>query len=44
MIVFNLSCNTCGLDFEGWFESSNEGHNQAHQYLNQQLKLHASKG
>ncbi len=31
-------------DWVSWFESSNEGHNQAHQYLNQQLKLHASKG
>ncbi len=31
-------------DWIVWFESSNNGHNQAHQYLNDQLKLHASKG
>ena len=30
-------------DWGSWFESSNEGHNQANQYLNDQLKLHASK-
>ena len=26
-----------------WFESTNEGHNQATEYLNKQLKLHDSK-
>ncbi|PZC41450.1 MAG: tRNA dimethylallyltransferase [Chloroflexi bacterium] len=30
-------------DWVSWFKSSNEGHNQADQYLNDQLKLHASK-
>ena len=30
-------------DWVSWFESSNEGHNQAVQYLNDQVKLHVSK-
>ena len=28
MIVFNLNCKICNLNFEGWFESSNEFENQ----------------
>ena len=24
MIVFNLSCKLCSIEFEGWFDSSNE--------------------
>ena len=24
MIVFNLECKLCGINFEGWFESSSE--------------------
>ena len=24
MIVFNLACKDCGLEFEGWFDSSKE--------------------
>ena len=28
MIVFNLICNTCSTEFEGWFENSKEFANQ----------------
>ena len=28
MIVFNLKCKTCNLEFEGWFESTKEFENQ----------------
>ena len=28
MIVFNLICNTCSTEFEGWFEDSKEFANQ----------------
>ena len=28
MIVFNLSCNSCNYNFEGWFDNSNEYNNQ----------------
>ena len=24
MIIFNLKCNDCDYNFEGWFESSKE--------------------
>ena len=29
MIVFNLVCKICSLEFEGWFESAREFDNQA---------------
>ena len=28
MIVFNLICNTCSTEFEGWFENTKEFENQ----------------
>ena len=28
MIVFNLLCNSCNYNFEGWFDNSNEYNNQ----------------
>jgi len=28
MIVFNLNCNVCAIEFEGWFENSKEFENQ----------------
>ena len=28
MIVFNLTCKICSVEFEGWFESSKEFNNQ----------------
>ena len=28
MIVFNLICETCSVEFEGWFENSKEFENQ----------------
>ena len=28
MIVFNLICKTCSIEFEGWFESTKEFNNQ----------------
>ena len=28
MIVFNLICKTCSIEFEGWFENTKEFENQ----------------
>ena len=28
MIVYNLLCNSCNYNFEGWFDNSNEYNNQ----------------
>ena len=33
MIVFNLCCNNCGLNFEGWFENSKEYNKQKNKEL-----------
>ena len=33
MIVFNLICKTCSIEFEGWFENSKEFENQRRQKI-----------
>ena len=38
MIVFNLICSTCEIEFEGWFGSSSDFQEQKRKKLIQKLK------
>ena len=39
MIIFNLECKLCGVNFEGWFENSVEFEKQKKQNKKDMKKL-----